>query len=62
MVGDGTLSNTKKSNRINWPESIIEAAKQLGYYPFFGYWVKVGDARLYLIDEILRKDQLESIT
>lgn len=53
------MSNTKSSNRINWPASIIEAARQLGYYPFFGYWVKMGDERLYLIEEILKKDQLE---
>lgn len=46
------------SNKINWPAAIIEAAARLGYRPFCGYWVKVGDDRLYLLEEILERVEL----
>ena len=43
---------TEASNKWKWPLAVIEEMARHGFKPFLGYWVRLGDDRLYLLDEI----------
>lgn len=42
----------KGSNRISWPPEVVAQAGKMGYRPFAGYWVRMGDDHLYTLEEI----------
>jgi hypothetical protein len=46
------MMTEKTSNRINWPPITIALMARRGYRPFLGYWVKLGDDKLYLLEEL----------
>ena len=49
---------SKGSNRIHWPPITLALMARRGFRPFVGYWVRLGDDKLYTIEEILGDDVL----
>lgn len=46
------VEKEKGSNRISWPPEVVAQAGKMGYRPFAGYWVRMGDDHLYTLEEI----------
>ena len=46
------MMTNQTSNKWKWPLAVIEEMARRGFKPFLGYWVRLGDDKLYLLREI----------
>lgn len=40
------------SNKWKWDAATVDEMAGHGFKPFLGYWVRLGDDKLYLLDEV----------
>ena len=46
------MMTEQTSNKWKWDRVTVEEMARHGFKPFLGYWVRFGDDKLYLLDEI----------